>query len=83
MELALKHRLKDKPGSLTPTVDDLKLLLEAARKTHLIDDAHHRMGDQVRRDGNRVLHGFRTNDDLAWKTLAGARGVLNCLYSRP
>jgi hypothetical protein len=36
LELALKHRLKDKLGSLTPTVDDLKLLLEAARKTHLM-----------------------------------------------
>jgi uncharacterized protein DUF4145 len=84
LELALKHRLKDKLGRLTPTDDDLKLLLEVARKTRLIDDAHHGMGDQVRRDGNRVLHhGFRTDDHLAWKALAGARDVLNYLYSRP
>jgi hypothetical protein len=81
LELALKHGLRIR--GLTPTDDELWVLLEAARKTHLIDGAHYQKGNQVRLDGKQVLHkGSRANHDLALKTLKSTREVLNCLYSR-
>jgi predicted RNA-binding Zn-ribbon protein involved in translation (DUF1610 family) len=84
VELALKDRLKEKLGKLVPSNDEMKMLLEYAQQWRLIDGAHFALGDEVRRAGNDVLHhGSHANEDVAWHSLAAARGVLNHLYSRP
>jgi hypothetical protein len=82
LELGLKQRLKSRLGGLIPTEDDLQLLLEYAHQWRVIDDARFEMGDQVRKTGNRVLHGSHADEDLAWDTLWAVRGVLNVIYAR-
>jgi hypothetical protein len=67
---------------IIPSEDDLKLLLEYAQLFRVIDDAGFEMGDQVRKTGNKVLHGSHADEELAWDTLWAVRGVLKVIYAR-
>jgi hypothetical protein len=80
LELGLKHRLKGMLGGFIPSEDDLKLLLEFAQQYRVIDGAEFEMGDQVRRAGNKVLHGSQADEPLAWETLSAVRGALRGIY---
>jgi Domain of unknown function (DUF4145) len=82
LELGLKLRLKSMLGGFIPTDDDLKLLLEYAQQFRVIDEAGFAMGDQVRKNGNKVLHGSDANEDFALVTLCAVRGVLKVIYAR-
>jgi len=82
LELALKQGLKSRLGGFIPTEDDLQILLEYAHQFRVIDDAGFEMGDQVRKTGNKILHGSHADEDLAWDTVWRVRGVLKVIYAR-
>jgi hypothetical protein len=82
LELGLKQGLKSRLAGIIPSEDDLKLLLEYAQQFRVIDDAGFEMGDQVRKTGNKVLHGSHADEELAWDTLWAVRGVLKVIYAR-
>jgi hypothetical protein len=82
LELGLKQGLKSRLAGIIPSEDDLKLLLEYAQQFRVIDDAGFEMGDQVRKTGNKVLHGSHAGEELAWDTLWAVRGVLKVIYAR-
>lgn len=82
LELGLKKRLKSRLSGFIPTEDDLQLLLEYAQQWTLIDGASFDMGDKVRKNGNKVLHGYLADESLAWNTLIQVRGVLKFIYGR-
>ena len=81
LELALRHRLKEGHGFL-PTDDKFETVIEAAYLCRMIDHAHYGMAEEVRKNGNNVVHGSRANEGLAWRVLVYTRGVLDHLYSR-
>lgn len=83
LEMALKNRLESRlAGLLSRKDDDLNDLLDYARKVGLLDDDRWQKADNVRINGNMVLHGTRANEGLAWDSLRHVRVVLSRLYSR-
>jgi hypothetical protein len=81
LELALRHRLKEGHGFL-PTDDKFETVIEAAYMCRVIDHAHLGMAEEVRKNGNNVVHGSRANEGVAWHVLVCTRGVLDHIYSR-
>src|SRR5208283_4029398 len=85
LELALKHRVMEKAGSLPKRDKDegeLQALIRCARLLGLIDDAYRDLAEEVRQDGNKVVHkGSQVNEDRAQHIVECTRGVLGHLYS--
>lgn len=82
LELGLKQQLKRRLGGDILTDDCLLLLLKRAHNWSLIDDAGLKMGDDVRKNGNKILHRSHVADeDLAWDTLWAVRGVLKSIHA--
>jgi hypothetical protein len=82
LELALRHRLKEGPEGFFPTDDKFETVIEYAYMCRLISHPHLSMAEEVRKNGNNVVHGSPANEDIAWHILGCTRGVLDHLYSR-
>ena len=84
LEFALRQRLKEKAGSLPRQKDDtFENLLIWATQFRLIEDAHVKLAEQVRQNGNEVIHkGSQSSEDRARHILVCTRGVLDHLYSK-
>lgn len=80
LELALRHRLKDGPEGFLPTDDKFETVIEYSYMCRLINHADRSMAEEVRKNGNNVVHGSAANEDLAWHVLGCTRGVLDHLY---
>ena len=85
MERALKDTI---PGSQLrraewkPKEGELQRLMRVARTLDLLDDSHFEMADQVRKQGNSVLHRApRKLGEESWEILTKTRGVISHLYS--
>lgn len=80
LEVALRHRLKEGQG-FVPTDDKFETVIEFAHMCRVIDHAHFAMAEEVRKNGNDVVHGSPADEPLAWRVLWSTRGVLDHLYS--
>ena len=82
LEFALRHRLKTEWQGSLPTDDRFEKIIEAAYLSRVLDHAHFAMAEDVRKNGNNVVHGSRADENLAWRVLVATRGVLGHIYSR-
>lgn len=80
VEEALREKAKNR--NLGVEAYELKLLLQAACRLGILDNAHLQLAREVQVIGNQVLHGKPTNDSEAWDALCAARGVLRHLFEK-
>jgi hypothetical protein len=80
---AVEEALREKAKGMNLGIEsyDLKLLIQAANRSGILDDAHLSLARHVQRSGNLVLHGKPGSDRDAWDVLCAARGVLLHLFS--
>jgi len=79
LELGLKETVARKSGASAMRFE-LSELVDAAGKLRLADAAILSLAEQVRTNGNRVVHARASSKDEAWSTLTAARAVLLAIY---